>query len=126
MNDPTRAFTDVLPARIDRAEIVDPTLLLGGDGWSLSATCLWRWVQPDGVVHTSESVGVKDLVWDLVGEHIVTATWTGPSQLGTDPSFTLRSGGSLQLLSDGGFDAWVLHTPTLVLVGPLMGDIGPP
>jgi len=31
----------------------------------------------------------------------------------------LRSGGVLELFSDAAFDTWVLHTPTVVLVGPL-------
>lgn len=119
MSTATRAFDKLLPARIDRAEIEDPTLLMGGSSWSLSVTCEWRWVKPDGTVISSSSSAVEDLVWDLVGDVIVATQWTGPSALGVDSSFTLRSGGSLELFSDASFDTWVIHTPDLVLVGPL-------
>ena len=33
-----------IPLRIDRAEIEEPTLLIGGDGWSMSMLCYWRWI----------------------------------------------------------------------------------
>lgn len=114
-----QAFADLLPVRIDRAEIENPTLLLGGTSWSLSATCDWRWVKADGSVVSSSTDGAPDMVWDLVGDEIVAANWFGPSALGTDPSFKLKSGGTLELFSDASFDTWVLHTPQLVLVGPL-------
>jgi len=115
----TGAVDEILPARIDRAEIEEPTLLVGGSSWSLSATCEWRWVKPDGSVVSSSMGEASDLVWDLVGDEIVAAQWSGPSALGVDPSFELRSGGVLDLFSDASFDTWVLHTPALVLVGPL-------
>ena len=119
MSPATRAFDDLLPTRIDRAEIEAPTLLLGGLTWSLSATCEWRWVKADGTVVSSSTDGAEDLVWDLVGDEIVAARWAGLSALGADPSSTLKSGGALELFSDASFDTWVLHTPELVLVGPL-------
>lgn len=119
MSPATRALDDLLPTGIDRAEIEKPTLLLGGASWSLSATCDWRWVKADGTVVSSSTYGAEDLVWDLVGDEIVAARWFGPSALGADPSFTLKSGGALELFSDASFDTWVLRTPALVLVGPL-------
>lgn len=119
MSSATRAFDEMLPTRIDRAEIEEPTLLVGGSSWSLSATCEWRWVKPDGSVVSSSTDDVADLVWDLVGDEIVATQWSGPEALGADPSFRLKSGGVLDLLSDASFDTWVLHTPALVLVGPL-------
>lgn len=119
MSAATISFDAIVPARIDRAEIEYPTLLLGGSSWSLSAICDWRWVKPDGSVVSSSTSEVADLVWDLVGDEIVDARWAGPSALGVDPSFTLKSGGVLELFSDAAFDTWVIHTPALVLVGPL-------
>lgn len=119
MSEAIRALDEILRSRIDRAEIEEPTLLIGGSYWSLSATCDWRWVKPDGSVVSSSMVEAADLVWDLVGDEIAAVRWSGPSTLGVDPSFTLKSGGFLELFSDASFDTWVLHTPTLVLVGPL-------
>lgn len=119
MREAPQAFADLLPVRIDRAGIVEPTLLLGGSAWSLSATCDWRWVKPDGSVVASSTSGVEDLVWDLVGDEITAVCWSGPPALGLDPSLTLKSGGVIDLFSDASFDTWVLHTPSLVLVGPL-------
>jgi hypothetical protein len=107
------------PLRIDRAEYEDPTLMLGGEGWSLSAMCVWRWVAADGRVVTGESVEASDLVWDLVGDEITAVDWTGPAALGVDPRFELRSGGTLDILSDATFDTWVMHLPGITLVGPL-------
>ncbi len=121
MTDAANAFDELLPAGIERAEVQEPTLLLGGSDWSLSATCDWRWVRADGSVVSDGTAGCEDLIWDLVGEEIVAARWSGPERLGTDPSFGLGSGGVLELFSDAAFDTWVLHTPTLILVGPLRG-----
>lgn len=114
-----QAFDDLLPVRIDRAEFAEPSLLIGGPGWSLSAICCWRWVDSDGTVIGADAAGIEDRVWDIVGDEIIAAAWAGPAQLGADPSFTLKSGGVLELFSDASFDTWVLETPALVLVGPL-------
>lgn len=119
MSDATRAFAALLPVSIERAEIEGPTLLIGGVDWSLSVTCDWRWVNADGSVVSEGTVGREDLIWNLVGEQIVGASWSGPTAVGRDPSFSLRSGGRLEVFSDAAYDTWVLHTPTLVLVGPL-------
>ena len=93
--------------------------MLGGDGWSIAATCVWRWVVSDGRVVTGESTHAADLVWELVGDEITAVEWTGPSVLGLDPHFTFHSGGVLDLLSDAIFDTWVIHLADLTLVGPL-------
>lgn len=74
----TRAFDDLLPTRIDRAAIEEPTLLIGGESWSLSATCEWRWVKPDGSLVRSSTDSAADLMWDLVGDEIVAVQWSGP------------------------------------------------
>jgi hypothetical protein len=108
-----------LPLRIDRAEFEDPTLLLGGLGWSLSASCIWRWIMTDGRVLTGESADAADAVRDLVGDELVAVTWSGPARFGVDPRFELRSGGWIDMLSDAAFDTWVLHLPEVTLVGPL-------
>lgn len=108
-----------LPLRIDRATVEAPTLLLGGEGWSLSATCVWRWVSADGRLVTSNSDAAADFVWDLVGDAIIEVRWSGLEVFGVDPSFRLASGGTLDLLSDASFDTWVLHLPDVTLVGPL-------
>ena len=119
MSDATSAFVELLPIRIERAEIEGPTLLIGGVDWSLSATCDWRWMSADGSVVSEGTPGREDLIWNLVGEQIVEVSWSRQDALGRDPSFSLRSGGSLQVFSDATYDTWVLHSPTLVLVGPL-------
>ncbi len=108
-----------LPLAIERAEFEDPTLMLGGEGWSFSATCIWRWVSADGQVLTGESPGAADLVWDLVGDELTVVNWHGPPVVGLDPRFELGSGGSIDILSDAVFDTWVMHLPTITLVGPL-------
>lgn len=51
-----------LPLRIDRAEFEDPTLMVGGNDWSLSANCIWRWVAADGKVLSGESADAADFV----------------------------------------------------------------
>lgn len=107
-----------VPLTIDRAEIEVVSLLIGGDAWSLSATCLWRWFDPRGRVITSESPNAADDIWDLVGDDIVRIDWAGPAALGVDPRLTLRSGGELTLLSDGLFDTWVMRAAGITVVGP--------
>ena len=71
----TAAFENLLPARIDGAEVEGPTLLLSGAQWSLAATCDWKWFDSEGVITGSED-GQVDAVWDLVGHRIVSATWS--------------------------------------------------
>lgn len=115
----TEVFDALLPVPINRAEIEGPTLLVGGPTWSLSVTCDWRWVKADGQVVSESIPGADDEIWDLVGEEIVAVRWCGPKMLGQDPSFTFASGGVLDIFSHAAFDTWVIHTPTLVLVGPL-------
>lgn len=122
MSSATSAFDRLLPTEINRAEFSDPTLLLGGPDWSMSLTCEWRWVDPKGAVVSSSTVGADDIVWNLVGDQIVSVEWSGPLALGDDPLFHLRSGGILRVFSDAAFDTWVLHTPSLVLVGPLRDE----
>ena len=118
-DDPTEALAGLLPLRIDRVAMEGPTLLVGGPSWSLSATCDWRWVRSAGDVVSDSTDGADDLVLELVGDEIVAADWSVTMALGKDPSFTLRSGGTLGVISDAAFDTWVLHTPDLVIVGPL-------
>ena len=122
MSGATSAFDRLLPTEISRAELSDPTLLLGGPDWSLSVTCEWRWVDPRGAVVSPATAGADDMVWNLVGDQIESVEWSGPAALGIDPLFHLRSGGILQVFSDATFDTWVLHTPSLVLVGPLRDE----
>ena len=78
MSETLNAFHRLLPAGIERAEIEEPTLLLGGSDWSLSVTCDWRWVRADGSVVSDGTVGREDLIWDLAGEEIVAVRWSGP------------------------------------------------
>ena len=119
MNSAVQAFDAVLPVRIDRAEVDDPTLLLGGESWSMSATCHWRWRDAHHSLVTHATRDADDLVWDLIGDEILRATWIDRGY-GADPVLTLRSGGELELISDVTFDTWVIHIPELVLVGPLL------
>jgi hypothetical protein len=118
----TGAFDALLPTRIARAEFGEPTLLVAGEAWSLSVTTVWRFVMENGEV-VSPSVSPTDAgVRGLVGDTIIAAKWCGPVELGLDPTFRLASGGILQIVSDATFDTWVLHTPELVLVGPLRAE----
>ncbi len=107
-----------LPLRIDAADLQNPTLLLSGDGWSLSATCDWRWCREQGQVDGS-TPDATDRIWDFVGDELTAIAWTAERGFGLDPRFSLRSSGSLELLSDAPFDTWIIHLPTIVLVGPL-------
>jgi hypothetical protein len=113
------AVAALLPMRVERAEFEDPTLLVGGSEWSLSATCAWRWVNKNGHVVSPAEADPADRIWELIGNEIISVTWSGPPQLGLDPSFELRSGGFLDVFSDAPFDTWFMTTPTLGLVGPL-------
>jgi hypothetical protein len=122
MSQATSEFDRHLPLRIERAEYSEPTLLLGGADWSLSATCSWRWVDRDGRVIGPSTRGVEDAVWELAGDEIVRAEWFGPASVGTDPLLHLKSGAIVQIVSDATFDTWVVHLPSLVLVGPLRED----
>jgi hypothetical protein len=70
-------------------------------------------------VVTPSIADVSDKVWDLIGDSVIAVRWSGPRAIGVDPSFGLQSGGQLKIVSDAHFDTWVIHTPTLVLVGPL-------
>ena len=107
----------------DWAEIyADITLLLGGDGWSLSATCDWTWRTGHDLEVTVATPDAVDLVWDLIGDELASVTWTAERGFGFDPRFDLRAGGSLELLSDVAFDTWVIHLPTQVQVGPFWSD----
>ena len=121
--DATPDLADVLPLRIERAEIEVVSLLLGGHAWSLGATCLWRWFDPRGRVVSNDTPTAPDDVWDLVGDSIVSVEWVGPPALGYDPRLRLASGGELALLSDGLFDTWVLHVPGRSFVGPWPPDV---
>jgi len=115
-------LSGLLPTSVDRAEYSEPTLLLGGQDWSLSATCAWRWDGVNGCSVDSSSADRADRVWDLVGETIVAVRWIQADDWGSDPILEFRSGGRLCLLSDAPFDTWVWHVPNLVLVGPLLDD----
>ena len=117
------ALASALPLKIDRAEVVaEITLSLGGTGWTLSATCDWTWRNVDGLVVTDSTPDAADLVWDLIGDEIVSVAWTEERGFGFDPRFVLSSGGSLELLSDVAFDTWVIGLPTETLVGPFWSD----
>jgi hypothetical protein len=116
----TASFENLLPARIDRAEVEVPTLLLSGDQWSLAATCDWKWFDSEGVIISCHEERA-DAVWDLVGHRILGVTWSS-THVGLDPTFNVEGGSTLELHSDASFDTWTIHTPTLVLVGPLPPD----
>jgi len=109
--------TSQLPFRIARAEYEDPTLMIGGAGWSLSATCPWRWINSDGRLVSDGTLGSADAVWDLVGDTITEVTWIEEPKLGADPWFHLASGGRLELFSDAAFDTWVMQLSGLASSG---------
>jgi hypothetical protein len=111
------AFDDLLPVRIDEAEIEGPTLMLRGTGWSLAAMCYWRWAEPGERIITESDPEASDAVWDLVGHQVLGVEWTR-TEYGIDPTIVLDGGVSLEIRSDAAFDTWTIHTPDLVLVGP--------
>lgn len=119
MTDPAAEFTALLPALIMEAAYEEPSFMIRGSDWSLSAMCSWRWVSADGEVCSPAQSGAVDRVWDLIGERVTEVSWSGPANLGLDPTFRLESGGQITLLSDASFDTWVLDTPNMVFVGPM-------
>lgn len=116
----TDEFERLLPVRIDEADVEGPTLLLRGELWSLTATCDWKWLDGDGVITSSDNAQ-GDAVWDLVGHRVLAVTWSS-TPVGLDPTLELEGGSTLALHSDAAFDTWTIHTPTVVLVGPLPGS----
>ncbi|HEV7758263.1 MAG TPA: hypothetical protein VGO78_04720, partial [Acidimicrobiales bacterium] len=104
-----------VPLLIGEATFTDPTLVLGGDGWSLAATCPWRVVDHDhGIEMSWSSSDAEDRVWDLVGVQI-----TAVRQHGSDPAFDLSTGRVLEVFSDTDLDPWVLRLAGMTFVGPL-------
>lgn len=121
MTDPAVEFTALLPSLIMGAEYEEPTLMIRGSDWSLSAICSWRWFSDEGEVCSPAQASAVDRVWDLIGERVTEVSWSGPANLGLDPTLRLESGGEITLLSDASFDTWVLETPGMVFVGPMAG-----
>lgn len=114
----TAAFDDLLPVRIDEAQVEGPTLMLRGEGWSLAATCDWRWSEPGAGTITPSDPEASDAVWDLIGHQIVAVEWVHTAH-GVDPALTLEGGPSIEIRSDAAFDTWTIHTSSVVLNGPL-------
>lgn len=109
----------LLPLVIGRSELDGPVLLLGGDDWSMSVLCTWRWTTAAGQVVDENTPDVADEVWNLTGETITSVTWSTPTPYGADPTLHFRSRGRLEIVSDATFDTWQINLPSIVLVGPL-------
>jgi hypothetical protein len=107
-----------LPWRVRTAEWVDPTLVVGGDGWSMTISCSWRVCTPTGVAYGSSSVDAEDRVWDLVGAEVVGIEAQGVVSY-ADPRLVLRGGLALELFSEAEPDAFVVRSgDDIVIVGP--------
>ena len=120
---PVPAAAADLPITIGQAQWNDPSLLIGGDGWSFSTTCSWRLVGPKGLRLSWSDRDAADSVWDLIG-HEVTSVAADPAV--GDITLGLSDGLRLEVFGDTLVEPWVLKLPHAILVGPLTAeDIGP-
>jgi hypothetical protein len=104
------------PLTIAEVEVQDPILVVGGEGWALTAMCPWRVLRGDDLELSWSSPEVEDRAWELVGRQIVSAEVQG-----RDPVLRLSDGSALQLFSDTDTDPWVLRLPGITFVGPILG-----
>jgi len=101
------------PLLIDDANFDDPTLLIAGDGWSLSALCPWRIHGSDGITLSWSMTDAGQRISQLTGLEIVSV-----GRLSLDATFHLSDGSFLDLFSDTDTDPFVLKLPNAIFVGP--------
>lgn len=107
-----------LPWRVRTAEWVDPTLVVSGDGWSMTISCSWRVCTPTEVAFGSSSEDAEDRVWDLVGTEVVAIEPQGVVSF-ADPRLVLSGGLALELFSEAEIDPYVIRSgEDVVIVGP--------
>lgn len=110
-----------LPLRISTVEWTDPTLVLAGQGWSLSLTCPWRAVTPQGSAFGWDSPDVEDRAWDLIGAEVISVVRQASGAF-ADPAFVLSNGVILEVLSDSELDPWNLRVEGVTVLGPLQPE----
>lgn len=98
----------LLPVGISDVEYSDPTLLINGEGWSLSVQTAWRIVGPEGLVFSSDSSDAADRVRDLIGEEVTTIVPLAMTST-VDPVLMLSSGSALEIMSLHPVEPWVLR-----------------
>lgn len=104
-----------LPLRVQRASWTEPTLLLGGPDWHLSATCAWR-VSEGGVFSFGwESDDAAARVERLVGAEMAAADEQS-RWLPADPALGFSDGRRLELFSAHFLEPWVLRLPAMTWV----------
>jgi hypothetical protein len=109
-----------LPWRVRTAEWVDPTLVVAGDGWSITISCAWRVCTPTGVAYGSSSEDVEDRVWDLVGADVTRIEPQGVVSY-ADPRLVFGGGLALELFNEGEPDPYVIRSQDdMVIVGPFL------
>jgi hypothetical protein len=109
-------LASMLPMTIRDAAFVDPTLTLGGEGWSFSSDSAWRVTSRGVLAYGWSQAGAPDLVWELCGQAIVSVA-PQSSLMAGDPAFELSSGQWLEIFSDQPTDPWCLRLPTMTFVG---------
>lgn len=105
-----------LPWRIDRADWIEPTLVLGGSDFTFSLTCPWRVVGVEDLVMSWLLDDIEDRVSDLVGHDIMLVDLAADPH--GDPRLGLSGGLVLEVFSDTDLDPWVLDSgQDIVIVG---------
>ena len=112
------------PLVIREIEYNDPTLVLGGQDWSLALTCPWRLENSLGAtgLHWA-SKAVEDRASELIGTSVMAAHQHGPS---SRPHTTLRlsDGHRVIIEPDTDLDPWVLRLPRQAPI-PIHVFVGP-
>jgi hypothetical protein len=104
------ALLAALPLQVTRVRWVDPSLVLGGDDWDLSATCPWRVGSDAGLDFASEFEDVQERLPSLIGRTVVGAdvqSWS----VAVDPCLLLDDGRRIELFSADSRQQWTLRLP---------------
>ncbi|NJP96652.1 hypothetical protein HCN51_45720 [Nonomuraea sp. FMUSA5-5] len=114
---------DCLPLRIDELSYDEPSLLLGGEGWSLSILSSWRLLDEHGRLMLggqSKEGDVREHLRILADTQVVDVE-AQSAFLPVDPRLRLSNGFVLEIFSDYPSDTWVwkVRNRHLVYVGPL-------
>lgn len=104
------AVGSAAPLLVDDVAWDDPVLLVGGDGWGLTAFASWRVTGPTGIVTGFADGEASDRVWDLVGSRVVGAG-VQSALGGGDVALALSSGWGLEVFSSGEVEPWTLRVP---------------
>ncbi|MEV4400242.1 hypothetical protein [Nonomuraea sp. NPDC049607] len=113
-----------LPLRIEELSYDEPSLVLGGAGWSLSVLSSWRLLDEHGAVTLggqSKENDIREHLQALADVDVVNVGIQSES-LPVDPRLQLSNGFVLEIFSDYPFDTWVwkVRNCDLIYVGPLL------